>query len=37
MMPTMTTFDERARDWDTPERRERAQALAQVIRSNVRR
>jgi len=35
MMATMTTFDERARDWDTPERIERANALAQVIRSNV--
>ena len=35
MMATMTTFDERARDWDTPERRERAQAVAQVIRGNV--
>jgi len=35
MMASMTTFDERARDWDTPERRERAEALAQVIRRNV--
>jgi 2-polyprenyl-3-methyl-5-hydroxy-6-metoxy-1,4-benzoquinol methylase len=34
-MATMTTFDERARDWDTPERRERAQALAGVIREHV--
>ena len=35
MMAGMTTFDERARDWDTPERRERAQALARVIRAGV--
>ena len=28
MMAGMTTFDERARDWDIPERRERAKALA---------
>lgn len=31
----MSTFDERAPDWDTPERRERARAAAQVIRENV--
>ena len=31
----MTTFDERARDWDTPERRERAEAVADSIRANV--
>jgi SAM-dependent methyltransferase len=28
----MTTFDERAREWDTPERRERARAVAAAIR-----
>ncbi len=31
----MTSFDERARDWDTPERRERAEAVADAIRENV--
>ena len=31
----MATFDERARDWDTPERRERAEAVADAIRANV--
>ena len=31
----MTTFDERARDWDTPERRERAEAVARSIRASV--
>src|SRR6476646_1483699 len=31
----MSTFDERAREWDTPERRERAQAVADAIRANV--
>ena len=31
----MTTFDERAREWDTPERRERAAAAARAIRSHV--
>lgn len=31
----MTDFDERARDWDTPEKRERAEAVAAVIRANV--
>jgi ubiquinone/menaquinone biosynthesis C-methylase UbiE len=35
MMATMSTFDERARDWDIPERRERAKALARVIRDTV--
>jgi 2-polyprenyl-3-methyl-5-hydroxy-6-metoxy-1,4-benzoquinol methylase len=35
MMTTVTTFDERARDWDIPERRERAQALARVLRASV--
>ena len=31
----MTSFDERARDWDTPEKRERAEAVAAVIRASV--
>ena len=31
----MATFDERARDWDTLERRERAGAVARAIRSAV--
>ena len=31
----MSTFDERARDWDTPERRQRADAVAAVIRASV--
>ena len=31
----MATFDERAREWDTPERRERAEAVAAAIRANV--
>jgi predicted TPR repeat methyltransferase len=31
----MTTFDERARDWDTPDRMERAAAMAEVIRRHV--
>jgi len=31
----MSHFDERAHDWDTPERRERARAAAQVIREHV--
>ncbi len=31
----MSTFDERAREWDTPERRERAEAVADAIRANV--
>ena len=31
----MSTFDERAQDWDTPERQERARALAAVIRAGV--
>jgi ubiquinone/menaquinone biosynthesis C-methylase UbiE len=30
-----TGFDERARDWDTPERRERAQAVAAAIRAGI--
>jgi 2-polyprenyl-3-methyl-5-hydroxy-6-metoxy-1,4-benzoquinol methylase len=31
----MSSFDERARDWDTPERRARADAVGEAIRSNV--
>jgi SAM-dependent methyltransferase len=31
----VTTFDERARDWDTPERRERAEQVAAAIRAAV--
>lgn len=31
----MATFDERAREWDTPERRERAETVAEAIRANV--
>ncbi len=31
----MSTFDERAREWDTPERRERAEKVAGAIRANV--
>ena len=31
----MSTFDERARDWDTPERRERAEVVATAIRANL--
>ena len=31
----MSTFDEKARTWDTPERRERAEAVAAAIRSAV--
>jgi SAM-dependent methyltransferase len=31
----MATFDERARDWDTPERRERAEDVAAAIRASV--
>jgi SAM-dependent methyltransferase len=31
----MATFDERARDWDTQERRERAEIVAAAIRANV--
>jgi len=31
----MTDFDERARDWDTPERQARADAVAEAIRSAV--
>jgi SAM-dependent methyltransferase len=31
----MSTFDERARTWDTRERRERAEAVAEVIRAAV--
>ena len=31
----MATFDERAREWDTAERRERAETVAAAIRENV--
>lgn len=31
----MTSFDERARDWDTPERIERAELLARLIRAAI--
>lgn len=31
----MATFDERAREWDTPERRQRAETVADAIRANV--
>jgi ubiquinone/menaquinone biosynthesis C-methylase UbiE len=31
----MSRFDEKAADWDTPERRERAQTVAQAIRERV--
>lgn len=31
----MSTFDERAREWDTQERRERAEGVADAIRANV--
>ena len=31
----MSTFDERARDWDTPERRQRAQDVAEAIRTSL--
>jgi 2-polyprenyl-3-methyl-5-hydroxy-6-metoxy-1,4-benzoquinol methylase len=31
----MSSFDERARDWDTPERQARADAVGEAIRSNV--
>jgi ubiquinone/menaquinone biosynthesis C-methylase UbiE len=31
----MSSFDERARAWDTPERRERAEAVAKAIRESV--
>jgi 2-polyprenyl-3-methyl-5-hydroxy-6-metoxy-1,4-benzoquinol methylase len=31
----LSTFDERARDWDTPERRDRAEVVAEVIRESV--
>jgi len=33
-MVPMSTFDERAAEWDTPERRERAQAVARAIRAS---
>jgi 2-polyprenyl-3-methyl-5-hydroxy-6-metoxy-1,4-benzoquinol methylase len=31
----MSTFDERARDWDTPERQERAERAAAIIRERI--
>jgi len=31
----VSTFDERARDWDTPDRRQRAEEVAEAIRSSV--
>jgi ubiquinone/menaquinone biosynthesis C-methylase UbiE len=31
----VSTFDERARDWDTPERRQRANEVARAIRASV--
>lgn len=31
----MSTFDEKAQEWDTPERRERARTLADVLREHV--
>ena len=31
----MSMFDEKAQEWDTPERQERARAVAQVIREHV--
>jgi 2-polyprenyl-3-methyl-5-hydroxy-6-metoxy-1,4-benzoquinol methylase len=34
-MGDMSVFDEKAAEWDTPERRERAHALAQVFRQHV--
>ncbi|HET8572084.1 MAG TPA: class I SAM-dependent methyltransferase [Candidatus Limnocylindria bacterium] len=34
-MTEETNFDQKARGWDTPERRERAQAVAQAIRERV--
>lgn len=34
-MSDTSSFDEKARDWDTPERRARAEAVAQAIRQTV--
>lgn len=31
----MSTFDEKAQDWDTPERRDRARDIADIIRTHV--
>lgn len=31
----MSTFDEKAQDWDTPERQDRAEAVARLIRGSV--
>ncbi len=33
--PSMSSFDDRAREWDTPERRWRAEAVAATIRESV--
>jgi ubiquinone/menaquinone biosynthesis C-methylase UbiE len=35
MMDPMSTFDQKAQDWDTPERQERAAAIADIIRAHV--
>ncbi len=35
MMGPMSTFDQKAQDWDTPERQERAAAIADIIRAHV--
>lgn len=35
MIGGMSVFDEKAAEWDTPERRERAHAMADVIRAHV--
>ena len=35
MMDAMSVFDQKAQDWDTPERQERAAAIADIIRAHV--
>ncbi len=35
MMDAMSSFDQKAQDWDTPERQERAAAIADIIRAHV--
>ena len=35
MMDAMSTFDQKAGDWDTPERRERTAAIADIVRAHV--
>ena len=35
MMDPMSTFDQKAQDWDTQERRERTAAIADIIRAHV--